>query len=338
MSALLRKYNTATHVYIPMVKRGVVDFAVSADWTPSAGDVKVSIDGAAAANIGTLPSAITMGNGAYWDFTIASGEVTGKKIAVTIADSATKAVEDNMFLIETYGHASAEYQADLSAAALPVNVTQFGGSNGTFASGRPEVNTTHVGGTSQTAGDLYDKIKPYDTGTATAADDTSITLKIETAVPLPGTQVKITSGSFATFMSNYKTYVAGTRKLTLDPPPTGLTGTPTYELYSVAGAPTTDPIDMDISSGSQAAFITALTADSGFMAAIVNALFDGEVEASSTTSFVEALRLILSAAAAPTEGFGTTNPKLFSLDGSITRMDGTADAVGNRSAITYDKS
>lgn len=34
------------------------------------------------------------------------------------------------------------------------NVTQFGGTAGTFASGRPEVNTTHVAGTSQTAGDI----------------------------------------------------------------------------------------------------------------------------------------------------------------------------------------
>lgn len=35
-----------------------------------------------------------------------------------------------------------------------VNVTQFGGSAGTFASGRPEVNTTHLAGTSQTARDI----------------------------------------------------------------------------------------------------------------------------------------------------------------------------------------
>ena len=37
---------------------------------------------------------------------------------------------------------------------IKANVTQFNGTNGTFSSGRPEVNTTHVGGTSQTARDL----------------------------------------------------------------------------------------------------------------------------------------------------------------------------------------
>jgi hypothetical protein len=36
---------------------------------------------------------------------------------------------------------------DPQASNLPANVTQFGGSNGTFSSGRPEVNTTHWGGT-----------------------------------------------------------------------------------------------------------------------------------------------------------------------------------------------
>src|SRR3954471_8550575 len=36
---------------------------------------------------------------------------------------------------------------DLNLAAVPANVTQYGGVAGTFASGRPEVNTTHFGGT-----------------------------------------------------------------------------------------------------------------------------------------------------------------------------------------------
>jgi hypothetical protein len=43
--------------------------------------------------------------------------------------------------------------APASATALPaVNVTQFGGSAGTFASGRPEVNTTHAAGTAWGSG------------------------------------------------------------------------------------------------------------------------------------------------------------------------------------------
>ena len=70
MAAFLRKYGTGTgaDLWIPIIKRAVVDFAVGADWTPATGDVKVSKDGAAANNIGTLPTALVMGNGAVWKF------------------------------------------------------------------------------------------------------------------------------------------------------------------------------------------------------------------------------------------------------------------------------
>jgi len=123
----LRKYGVATHVYVPMIKRGVVDFALGADWTPAAGDVKVSIDGAAAANIATLPVAIAMGNTAMWDFAFSAAEVTGKKISCTVGDAAAKAVEDQMITIMTYGNASAELVQDLSAAVYAANATQQNG-------------------------------------------------------------------------------------------------------------------------------------------------------------------------------------------------------------------
>lgn len=116
----LRKYATGSgaDVYIPLIKRGIVDFAVGADYTPSAGDVKISIDGGTAANIGTLPVAVTMGNTAYWKFVFSNAELTGKCMIITVADAATKAVEDQSFIIETYGHASAMYQDDIAAANL----------------------------------------------------------------------------------------------------------------------------------------------------------------------------------------------------------------------------
>jgi len=110
----LSKYGVARHIYIPMIKRAVVDFAVSADWTPAAGDVKISKDGGAAANVTNLPAAITMGNAAMWDFSITATEMQAAQIMITVADSATKAVEDQMFAIETYGNASAQHPVDLS--------------------------------------------------------------------------------------------------------------------------------------------------------------------------------------------------------------------------------
>jgi hypothetical protein len=163
MPAFHRKYNTGSHVYLPMIKRGVVDFAVGADWTPAAGDVKISKDGGAAANVTNLPVAIAMGNGAVWDFSLTATELAAAKVVVTVADAATKAVEDTAFLVETYGHASAEYQADLSAANLPANATQINGVattsvtavNANLGTTQP-VNFTGTGASALAKGDVVD--------------------------------------------------------------------------------------------------------------------------------------------------------------------------------------
>lgn len=122
MSAFLRKYNTllvtgTTAIRIPIVKRAAVDFAVGADWTPAAGDVKIAVDGAAPANVTNLPTAVASGNGAYWEFILTAAELSCKQAIVTVADAATKAVEDQAFIVETFGHASAMYPPDFTDAA-----------------------------------------------------------------------------------------------------------------------------------------------------------------------------------------------------------------------------
>lgn len=141
-----RKYNTATNIYIPMIKRAVVDFAVSADWTPAAADVKISKDGGAAANITTLPVAITMGNTAMWNFAVSATELSAAKVVITVADAATKAVEDQTILIETFANASAQFQMDwsdgvrLGLTALPNAAAAAAGGLYTRGSGAGQIN------------------------------------------------------------------------------------------------------------------------------------------------------------------------------------------------------
>lgn len=77
-----------------------------------------------------------------------------------------------------------------STAQLGVNVVNFGGSAGTFASGRPEVNTTHVGGTSQTAKDLG-AINVTNLNTL-SSHDPGATLGTSTL-----TQTQVTGGAYA---------------------------------------------------------------------------------------------------------------------------------------------
>lgn len=113
----LSKYGVGRHVYVPVVKRAVIDFAVGADWTPATGDVKLSKDGGAFANIGTLPSVIASANtGAVWDFTLTATEMQAAQVMIVVSDAATKAVEDQCIIIETYGHASAQHEFDLDTA------------------------------------------------------------------------------------------------------------------------------------------------------------------------------------------------------------------------------
>ena len=83
----------------PMVKAGVRDFAVSADWTPATGDVKISKDGGAIANIGTLPAVVA--SSAAWEFTLSAAEMQAREIFVQVIDSATKAVDDQSFILRT---------------------------------------------------------------------------------------------------------------------------------------------------------------------------------------------------------------------------------------------
>lgn len=113
---VLRKYAVADVVYFPMIKAGSQDFAQGGDWTPIAADTRVSIDGGAFNNTDAVP--VHEGQG-MWSLALTSGEHTGKIIAISIVDSATKAVEDQAILIATYGNASA------SIVTLPADVTKW---------------------------------------------------------------------------------------------------------------------------------------------------------------------------------------------------------------------
>jgi hypothetical protein len=126
MSAILRKYAAATaagsHIRVPVIKAGAIDFAASGDWTPAAGDVKISKDGGTQANIGTLP---TYTNGA-WQFQLTAAELTCKQLEIMVVDSATKAVEDQAILVETYGSFSALHWIENMASGIVRGVAQTG--------------------------------------------------------------------------------------------------------------------------------------------------------------------------------------------------------------------
>ncbi len=141
MDIITRKYATltvtgTTAIRRPITKRSVQDFAVGADWTPASGDVKIAIDGASPVNVTNLPTAVASGNGAFWEFILTAAELTCKQAVVIVADAATKAVEDTGFVVETFGNASAMYQADLSAVITAADIAAAVRTNLTTELGR----------------------------------------------------------------------------------------------------------------------------------------------------------------------------------------------------------
>ena len=108
------KYATAIDLVFPIVKTGATDFAQTADWTPVAGDVKVSKDGGSVANAVNLPVALGGAGSALWLLTLTAAELTAKRVAVQVVDSPVKAVEDQALLVATYGDPAAAYGFDYS--------------------------------------------------------------------------------------------------------------------------------------------------------------------------------------------------------------------------------
>lgn len=158
-ATFLRKFATMVSgvniISIPLVKAGVTNFAVSADWTPVAGDVVIARDSGVFANITTLPQAKTAGNAAVWDFYLSATELTSKQTRVMISDAATKAIEDDYFIIETYGNSGAMHSIDYEAVKqnqagyLYADVAYWSGTvlpNQTTA-GIPDINVKNILGT-----------------------------------------------------------------------------------------------------------------------------------------------------------------------------------------------
>ncbi len=143
---LWAKYGTQTVFRFPMVKRGVVDFAASADWTPATGDTKISKDGGNVANTTNNPGAVGGTGSIIWTLTVTATELQCAEANVQIVDSATKVVEDQFITIYTYGHASAKMQCDFSdlvrlgLTALPNAAAEAAGGLFTRGTGAGQIN------------------------------------------------------------------------------------------------------------------------------------------------------------------------------------------------------
>lgn len=124
---LIGPYGVSHEFRFPMNVQGTTDFAQGADWTPVAGDVKISIDGANYVNTTNLPVISGGAGAAGWKLVLTNAELTGEEINVQIIDAAVKAVSDQFLVIYTENNAAAKFGVDQKSTAPNANVVRVGG-------------------------------------------------------------------------------------------------------------------------------------------------------------------------------------------------------------------
>lgn len=101
----------------PVIKANSTDLALTADWTPAAGDVKVILDGGAAANITALPTFISGTGILQW--TLSAAETNATEIVVQVIDQGTKTIQDQVFIFRTPDYSTLT-SAQVATAVTPV--------------------------------------------------------------------------------------------------------------------------------------------------------------------------------------------------------------------------
>jgi hypothetical protein len=113
MAPILRKYNAAATIDGVVLKTaGAQNFQPNP--TLAAGDVKISKDGGALANIAALP-VVTPAGSRLVRVSLSAAELQAQRIAVLFVDQAGAEWEDKIIVIETYRHASAAHALDLDS-------------------------------------------------------------------------------------------------------------------------------------------------------------------------------------------------------------------------------
>lgn len=132
------------------------------------GDFKISKNGGAPAALNGSAT-LTHRNTGHYSLALTTSDLDTVGQAEIVIDDTTNAcpVKEVTVVEEAVYDALYVASAPGYVANAPVNVAQFGGSNGTFSSGRPEVNTTHAAGTAWGSGAITSGV--FASGAITAA-------------------------------------------------------------------------------------------------------------------------------------------------------------------------
>lgn len=208
-----------------------------------------------------------------------------------------------------------------SAAQLGVNVVNFGGSAGTFASGRPEVNTTHAAGTA------------WGSGAITAASIAS---------------AAITSAKFATDAIDANAIAAAAIGSS------ELAASAATEISAAVWAEATRTLTAntnlnDLSAAGVRAAVGLASANLDTQLTTIDDFLDTEIAAIKAKTdlipgtidgktFAEIVTLVSAVLLGKLSGAGTGTEVFRDMADAKDRVTATVDASGNRTAITLDAS
>lgn len=113
-------------------------------------DIKLWVEGATSEASKNSGGATHIASGRYYAVLDATDTATLGKLEINVHVSGALPVRREFMVLTAMVYDSLVLGTD----TLQSDVTQFGGTNGTFSGGRAEVNTTHLAGTSQTGRDI----------------------------------------------------------------------------------------------------------------------------------------------------------------------------------------
>ncbi len=122
----------------------ILDAAGVVVTTAVVGDLKISKNGGVPAAL-NASATLTHRHTGHYSLSLTTSDLDTVGQAEVGIDSTTNAMPIKVITVIEEAIYDAFYAAS-ATGLLPTNVTQFGGTNGTFAAGRPEVNTSHIAG------------------------------------------------------------------------------------------------------------------------------------------------------------------------------------------------
>lgn len=210
-------------------------------------DVRLSKAGGAFAQKGDASSATHMEFG-YYSVPLSTADTgTLGPLKVCVSEAGALPVFADYTVLAANVYDSLIGGGDL----LSVDVSQFGNANGTFASGRPEVNTTHAAGTAWNSGAI---------GATTLAADTLTAAKVASDV---GTEI-----GTAVWATAARTLTAGTNIVLAKG--TGVTGFNDLDAAGVRGAVGLASANLDTQIGTLATASALATVDTVVDAILVD--------------------------------------------------------------------